>query len=135
MDVQDFANRFREALGKFLTDHGDSRYRAAAAIGLSRSRLNTYFTKNPKTNRPRIPSSEVLYLLCSELGFVFEYNGFRISAETLAGVKVTHPSEKQLSFEFERQFYLTNDQGALSVSIKRPAGRIELSVSLNAESA
>jgi hypothetical protein len=135
VDRNDFALSFRTALGKFLSQHGDTRYQAAKSVGLSRARLNTYFKDDPKTKKPRIPNAEVLYLLCSGLGFAFEYRGFRISAETLDGVRVTHPSEKQLSFEFERQFYLTNDQGALSVRIKRPAGRIELAVSLNAESA
>ncbi|HEV8415362.1 MAG TPA: hypothetical protein VGQ49_17365 [Bryobacteraceae bacterium] len=135
MDRSEFARSFRDALGKFLSEHGDTRYQAAKSIGLSRARLNTYFKDDPDTKRPRIPSAEVLYLLCSGLGFTFEYQGFRISAETITGVKVAHPSEKQLSFEFERQFYLTNDQGAISVRIKKPAGRIELSVSLSAESA
>jgi|SRR5665213_1445070 len=135
MDRNEFSRTFRDALEKFLSEHGDTRYRAAKSVGLSRARLNTYFKDDSKTKRPRIPSAEVLYLLCSGLGFTFEYRGFKIGAETLTGAKVSHPGEKQLSFEFERQFTLTNDQGALSVTIKRPVGRIELSVSLNAESA
>ena len=130
-----FTIAFRDSLNKFLSEHGDSRYSAAKTLGLSRSRLNTYFKDDPKTGRPRMPSAEVLYLLCSGLGFQFVYEGFRISAETLFGVKVVHPADAQLSFQFERQFNLTNDQGSLVVSVKRPAGRIELSVTLEAESA
>ena len=135
MESKDFAKTLRNELTKFLAEHGDSRYEAARIIGLDHRRLNTYFLDDPKTGRPRIPNAEVLYLLCSRLGFVFEYEGFRICAETLDGMRVTHPGDQQLSFDFERQFSLTNDQGAVAVRIKRPSGRIELSVSLKAQSA
>ena len=39
---------------------------------------------------------------------------------------------RKLTFEFERQFNLTRKQGTVSVKVRRPSGRIEVSVSLNA---
>lgn len=135
MDRVLFARALRDSLAKFIEDHEDTKYRVAKAIGVDTRRLYSYFKESPQTGRPRIPSAEVLYLLCTELGFSFDYRGFRISAETLDGVKAVHPTERQLSFEFDREFYLTNTQGAVTVSIKRPAGKIQLSVVLNADTA
>jgi hypothetical protein len=74
-------------------------------------------------------------LACAKLpGFKFEYNDYRINAETLNG-NGTKPSEKpveQLTFEFQRQFNLTDKQGTVAVRVSRPQGRIEVSLSLEA---
>jgi transcriptional regulator with XRE-family HTH domain len=132
---QDFARAFGDALKRFLDAHGVTESEAAGKLGLGKARINTYCHDSAKGKRSS-PDAEVLYLACSVLGFEFEYNGYRINANTLAGIAVK-PNEtplKQLSFEFDRQFYLTDDAGTVSVSIKRPSGSVEVSVSLRAVS-
>jgi len=108
---------------------------AAGKLGLGKARINTY-CHDSTDGRRSSPDAEVLYLACTVLGFEFEYNGYRINASTLEGVAVksTEMPPEQLSFEFDRQFYLTDDGGTVSVSIKRPVGRVEVSVSLRAVS-
>jgi len=41
----------------------------------------------------------------------------------------------QLEFNFRRQFELAGNAGSVNVMVKRPSGRIELSVSLGAKAA
>jgi hypothetical protein len=69
------------------------------------------------------------------LNFEFEYNGCRVSESAFngngSGPKGA-PAREQLSFEFDRQFNLTEDKGAVSVTVRRPPGRIEISLSLKA---
>jgi transcriptional regulator with XRE-family HTH domain len=139
-----FARAFGKALRDFLNEKGTTQVNVASQLGLrdkktgkpSRSRLNSYLTDSPS-----MPKAEVLYLACTKLdGFEFAYNGYRINAETLNGngaKPVVKPAE-QLPLEFNRQFNLTDNKGfvtetgAFVVKVKRPPGRIELSVSLKA---
>jgi transcriptional regulator with XRE-family HTH domain len=138
LDSQDFARAFGDALVKFLRDKGLTQSDASRRLGFGKAgkaRLNTYCHDSPKGKRPK-PDAEVLYRVCAELGFEFEYKGFKISAETLNGNHAT-PVEKpaeQLPLEFSGQFDLTDRRGTVSVSLKRPLGRVELSVYLKAVS-
>jgi hypothetical protein len=81
-------------------------------LGIGRAKLNTYCHDSPRGGRCK-PDAEFLYQVCVKLGFQFDYNGFRVSAST---------------------FDLTDETGSLIVSFKRPAGRVEMSVSLKAAS-
>src|ERR1700683_3111873 len=126
-----FARAFGDSLKRFLDAYGMTESEAARTLGLGKARINTYCHDSTDGKRSS-PDAEVLYLACSLLGFEFEYNGYKINASTLEGVAVK-PIEmplEQLSFEFDRQFYLTDDGGTVSVSIKRPAGSVEVPVSL-----
>lgn len=127
---KEFSGAFRTALIDFLQRKGIQKSQMAKDIGISKSRLNTYC----RAGEPACPDAEVLYSLCTTKGFEFKYRGYIISATTLAGGAVSAPDDmaQQLSFQFERQFKLTNDQGEISVIVKRPSGRIELSLSLEA---
>lgn len=130
-----FARAFGDALAKFLKKEGIPQIEAAKQLGLGKARLNTYCHDNPKGRRPE-PSAEVLYLVCAELGFEFDYSGYKISAATLNGhgVKPDVKRPEQLEFKFDRRFDLTDQKGTVSVRIKRPPGRVEVSVSLKAVS-
>jgi len=139
-----FARAFGKALRSYLDITGMTQVDAVKLLGLkakksgkpNKQRLNTYLSDSPP-----VPDAQVLYLACTKLGgFNFEHNGYRINAETL-GQKVTSQPAKpaeQLSFRFNRQFNLTNKEGAVTelgefaVKVKRPSGRIELSFSLRA---
>lgn len=126
----DFPAAFRAALLDFLDKKGISQTQMAKRLGISKSRLNTYC----RPEKPARPEAEILYLLCVTVGFSFEYRGYKVSAETLTGKPVPQPKDaaKQMMLEFDRQFKLTNEAGAISVTVKRPSGRIELSLSLDA---
>ena len=129
----DFARAFGDALFGFLEAKGISQREAADQLGLDKggkSRINTYCHDSPKGKRPK-PSAEVLYLACVILGFSFEYKGYRISAATLnGGPKAAAKESEQLPLGFEGQFDLTDDKGTVSVRVKQPPGRIEVSLSL-----
>jgi transcriptional regulator with XRE-family HTH domain len=139
---QDFARVFGDALKEFLDRRGIGQREAARKLGVEiskkgklsgGSRINSYFRDNKKGKRPK-PNAEILWLACTKLhGFSFVYNGYRISAETLNG-KGSKPSPpiEQTSFDFEHQFDLTGKQGTIEVTVKRPQGRIEVSLSLDA---
>jgi transcriptional regulator with XRE-family HTH domain len=132
---EDFATAFGNALSEYLQSKGLTQSEAARRLELGKSgkaRLSTYCRTFDK--KPAKPDAEILYLLCVRLGFSFEYRGYKISATTLEGVRVPSLKDaaKQLSFEFDRQFKLTNEAGAISVTIRKPSGRIELSLSLDA---
>jgi len=132
----DFAAAFGEALIEFLENKGLTQSEAARRLSLGKSgkaRLSTYCRRSATKKRAK-PDAEILYLLCTNLGFTFEYRGYRISAATLGGIPVRppHDAAKQLSLKFDRQFKLTNEAGAVSVTVKRPSGRIEVSLSLDA---
>lgn len=137
---QDFARAFGDALIKFLDEKGLTQTEAARRLGFGergKARINAYCHDSPTRKRP-VPQADVLYLICSELGFAFDYKGYRISAETLNGngrrAEPTAKPPEQLSLEFNRQFYLTDQKGTVSVSFKRPPGRVELTVYLKAVS-
>lgn len=138
MPFDDFSDAFGNALQGFMTAKGLSQTDVADQIGLSsksgRARINTYCHLPPNGKRPK-PSAEILYLLCTKLGFAFEYNGYKISAATLNGrgkLKTTPKEEEQLPLPLERQFDLTGQSGTVSVVVKRPSAKVEVSLSLKA---
>lgn len=128
--LEDFRLAFRRALLDFLADKGLTQAEAARHIGISKQRFNGYC----REKKPAHPEAEVLYFLCAKWGFSFEYRGYTISAATLEGVPVPAPASvpQQMAIDFERQFKLTNQAGEISVTVKRPSGRIELSLSIDA---
>jgi len=139
---KDFAHAFGDALKHFLDVRGIGLSEAARRLGIETdvegkrkggSRISRYCRDNKDGERPT-PDAEILYLACTKLeGFSFVYNGYRISAATLngSGPKPPQPTE-QISFDFEHQFDLTGKQGTIEVTVKRPQGRIEVSLSLDA---
>jgi transcriptional regulator with XRE-family HTH domain len=134
-ESDDFARAFGDALVKFLGEKGLTQADASERLRLGKARLNTYCHDSRKGKRPT-PDAEVLYRVCVELGFEFDYKGYRITAETLNGNRskpVEKPAE-QIPLEFTGQFDLTDQKGTVSVSFKRPPGRVELSVHLRAAS-
>jgi hypothetical protein len=139
---QDFARALGDALRGFLEGRMLSQAEAAKVLELfgkngepRRSRLNTYFRDVPKGKRKgqrTEASAQVLYLACTKLGFQFDYGGYRIRAVKL-GEKGRKAFDGQTAFNFERQFDLVKNDGNVEVKVKRPAGRIELRISLDAE--
>ena len=129
----EFARAFGDSLAEFLIQRKISQNQAAQLLGIGRAKLNTYCHDSPKGVR-RKPDAEFLYRVCVRLGFQFRYNGFEISASTLDGdaAKQIESSADQLPLDFKRQFNLTNQTGTVTVSFRRPAGRVEMSVSLKA---
>jgi hypothetical protein len=134
-DSQDFARVFGAALVQFLEDKGMKQSDAVRQLGLEmnkgKARLNTYCRGKSKGSWPT-PDAKILYLLCTKLGFAFEYNGYTISAATLNGngAKPVEKPIEQLQIEFVGQFNLTDQQGTASINVKRPPGRIAVTVSL-----
>jgi len=130
-----FARAFGDALEAFLQKKQISHSEAAQRLGLGKSgiaRLGTYCHDSPRGTRAT-PSAELLYLICSELEFEFEYNGCKISALTLEKrSKVSTPGAQQLSLPYDRQFNLTDGKGKVSVSVRRPPGHVEVSISVKA---
>lgn len=136
---QDFARAFGDALFKFLQEKGLTHTEVSNLLKLGErgnARLYSYFHDSRKGTRP-VPAAEILYLVCTELGFEFEYKGYRITAGSLNGngtrPVVEKPAE-QLPLEFNAQFNLTDNKGTVDVSFKRPPGRVEFSVRLKAAS-
>lgn len=138
----EFARAFGDALCGWLHGRGLDQSDAARILGLGRSgeaRISTYCHDSPQGKRSQ-PDLEFLCLACTRLdGFEFEYRGFRISAATLNGngAKPTQEQPEQLPMDYEGQFDLTGGRGTIgtvSVSLKRPVGRVELSVELRAVS-
>jgi transcriptional regulator with XRE-family HTH domain len=137
---QSFTSAFSDALKKFLGDNHLGQSEAARKLGIEATeegkrkggaRISSYCCGRAK------PDAEILYLLCAKLGFHFEYNGFRITAETMNGKrpKVAAEPAKQLTFDFERQFNLTRRQGTVMVKVKRRIRRIDVSLSLDGKAA
>jgi len=138
-DSPDFARAFGDALCLFLQERRITQAEAARRLGLAKekgkARLNTYCHDSRKGKRAK-PDAEILYLVCAELGFAFEYKGYKISAATLNG-NGAKPKEKpveQLQIEFDGQFNLTDQTGIVSINVKRPPGRIEVALSLKGAS-
>jgi len=134
----EFARVFGEAFGKFLERERINQAEAARKMGwgeAGKARINNY-CHGLRGGKRRTPEADVLYLACVKLGFEFEYNGYKISAATLNGHGVTSVTKQpeQLALEYDRQFDLTGQQGTVSVSFRRPPGRVEVSVSLKAVS-
>ena len=127
--VEDFRLAFRNAVREFLAEKRLSQAKVARGIGITKQRFNSYC----REKKPAHPEAEVLYFLCAKWGFSFEYRGYIVSAATLEGVPVPAPAsiEQQIPIDFEGQFKLTDQNGALSVTVKRPSGRLEVSLSLD----
>jgi transcriptional regulator with XRE-family HTH domain len=135
----DFARAFGDALSQFLQANRITQAEAARRLGLApgkgKARINTYCHDSTKGKRAK-PDAEILYRVCAELGFAFEYRGFKISAAMLNG-NGTKPREKpieQFQIEFDGQFNLTETDGIVSINVKRPPGRIEVALSLKGAS-
>lgn len=135
---QDFARAFGDALFRYLQARDINQSQAAELLGLlnqngkaKRSTLNSYFHDSVRGLRTEA-SASVLYLACAKLrGFSFDYGGYRLRAIRL-GKKQREASGGQMSFSFHRQYDLADDAGNIDVRVKRPPGRIELSLSLKA---
>jgi hypothetical protein len=140
-----FARAFGRALRNFLDTTGMTQVEAVKLLGLkdkksgkpSKSRLNTYLTDSPP-----MPDAQVLYLACTKLkGFNFEHDGHRMNFQIVRrkGQPSGEKSPEQMAFRFNRQFNLTDkkgavtEKGAFAVRMKRPSGRIELSISLKTD--
>ncbi len=131
---EEFARAFGDALKSFLEEKGISEAEASRRMEVESARLNTYTHDSPKGTR-RTPNAEVLFRACKDLEFVFDYKGYRVTAASLGKSKSSSPkAAEQLHFDFVRQFNLTEDDGQVSVRLKRHPGRMELSVSLRAAS-
>jgi len=127
-----FARVFGEELSRFLDTKRLSLAEAARQIGLGpegKARISAYCHESPEGKRPK-PNAELLYLLCSKLGFGFEYQGYKVTAEAMNGGRPTPPVEpiEQLRIAFDGQLNLTSQEGRFSIDVKRPPGRIELSL-------
>jgi transcriptional regulator with XRE-family HTH domain len=136
-DSGEFARAFGEALEKFLEEHHLTQTAAAEQLGYGKkgkARLSTYCHKGKRAN----PKAEVLYQLCTELGFEFEYKGYKITAASLNGHRPQIPEKvpEQLRLEFSGQIDLTqkNRKRTASVTVNRVPGRIDLSVYLEVAS-
>lgn len=133
---KDFATAFGDALNGYVRDRNLQQNDLVDLLGLDKkegkSRVSTYCRDGKRVK----PDAEMLWLACSKLpGFSFAYRGYRISAATLNGhgKKPSRTPVEQLIFKFQRQFNLTNEQGVVAVRVSRPAGRIEVSLSLDAK--
>jgi transcriptional regulator with XRE-family HTH domain len=133
MDGQAFARAFGDALLRHLEQNRKTQATAAQEIGIDRARLNTY-VRDARNGKRAVPSAEVLYMVCNRLGFEFEYMGCKISSSALESSRSKHAEEswEQLTFDFSRQFELTGNGGHVSISVRRPVGKVEVSVALNA---
>jgi len=131
----DFARSFGDALRNFLNTKGITPAAAARQLGVERATLSTYWTERDKGERAKA-RVELLFRACTELGFEFEYNGYRITAEAIGAkaeaIPKSHP--KQLQIDFEQDFELANEQGSVSLNLKRKSGQLEFSVRLQAAS-
>jgi transcriptional regulator with XRE-family HTH domain len=129
-----FARIFGDALKAHLDNHGIEYAAAAPRLGVTKSALSTYWSEDANGKR-RKPRAALLFKACSEFAFTFEYNGFRISAATLEKRNRRDISKsEQLLLDYQRQFKLTEDDGNVSVRLKRGQGRVDFSVSLKAAS-
>jgi transcriptional regulator with XRE-family HTH domain len=134
-DSADFAEAFGEALDKFLREHQLTQSEASRLLGYGKegkARLSSYCRKGKRAK----PNAEVLYLVCTALGFEFEYKGYKITAASLNGRHPQQPEKapEQLRLEFSGQFDLTQKKGTASVTFNRAPGRVDFSVYLKAAS-
>jgi transcriptional regulator with XRE-family HTH domain len=133
-ELSDFARAFGDALYQFLLANGMTQAEAARRLGLpggkGKARLSTYCHDSRKGRRAK-PDAEILYRVCVNLGFSFEYGGYKISAAVLnnADGRVAEEQIEQLQIEFEGQINLSNQTGTASVKVRRPPRRIELAIS------
>jgi hypothetical protein len=141
---KDFAHAFGDALCQYLVANNIGQSEAARLLGIEAgeggkrrggARIYTYCHDSKRGGRTK-PTAEILYLACTKLpGFKFEYNGHRISAETLNANGTRLPAElrpEQSAFEFVHQFDLPRKQGTVAVRVRRrPDSRVEVSLSLD----
>lgn len=128
----DFARLLGDALLKFLAGRNITQTQAAKIIEVEKATLNTYFRDNRKGKRARA-NAETLVQACIQLGFQFEYKGHLIAASKIGQTTKPKASTEQLSFNYQNQFYLTEDRGSVEVALKRrPSGRVEILVALKA---
>lgn len=133
---QQFARAFGDALKRYFNGLGKGSTEAAALLGLEerngKSRLNSYFYDSSAGRRTEA-SAQILYLACTKLPrFNFEYAGYRVTAVKVKG-RGRKESADQIPFTFDRQFDLAMDAGNVNVKVKRPSGKIEVTVSLDAK--
>jgi hypothetical protein len=131
----EFARAFGDALSQFLNGKQLSLTDAARELGLGpegKARISAYCHDSPSGKRPK-PNAELLYLLCSKLDFRFEYRGVKITAEALNGHRPKVPEKRieQLRIAFDGQLNLTQPDGVFSMEVRRPVGRVELTLLLN----
>jgi hypothetical protein len=129
-----FSDKLGSALSNFIKNKGLSEEQASGALGLSgRGTLNTYThgakRKNSEQARRRKIPAEVLAKACLN-GFEFEFEGHVIVA-TKDGQRVP-TEERQLHLEFTRELDLASNGGTVALGLKKPPGKIELTVSLKA---
>ena len=124
-DEPTFSDRLGIALSNFLKTHDISEAEAARTFGMPRATLNSY-TTGINGERKKIPA-EVFVRACL-LGFEFEFGGHLVAA-TKDGQRV-RAEEKQLHLEFTREVDLGENGGTVAVGLKKPPGRIALTVSL-----
>jgi hypothetical protein len=134
---QQFARAFGDALRRYFEARGVGSTEAAKLLGLEdkngKMRINSYFY-DAATGKRTGAGAQILYLACTQLPrFRFEYGGYKISAVKLNGRGSSKDPAGQMSFSFHRQFDLAKDAGNVDVLVKRPNGRIELFVSLDAK--
>jgi hypothetical protein len=124
-----FSDTLANALNAFFRTKGMSEAQAATRMEMKPATLNTYTTgakDKGKERKRRRPPAELLARACL-LGFEFEFQGYVIGARKEGQPASTE--EKQLHLQFTRQIDLA-ENGAITVGLKRPPGKIELSVSL-----
>ena len=130
----DFARAFGDALRAHLNKMGVDYAKAAPRLGVTKATLSTYWNNDAEGKR-RKPRAALLFKACSEFDFTFEYKGFRVSAATLGkGREKKISKSEQLLLDYQRQFKLTEDNGNVSVRLKRGPDRVDFSVSLKAVS-
>jgi hypothetical protein len=122
--AQDFTDRLGGALNQFLKDRGLSESEASREMQFDRGALNTYTAG--VNGRRRRPPAELLARACL-LGFEFEFEGYLIVA-LKDGQRIVL-EDRQLHLEFTREFDLANNGDTVS-GLKRPPGKVELTVSL-----
>jgi hypothetical protein len=136
-EEDDFARKIGDSFDVFLQDNGLSRNVAAERMRLNRGTVNTYCCDKKKDGKRVLASAEFFIKACLELGFVFEYQGRKVGElrdHSQNGAIPAGPSGGQLSLPFARSFDLADEQGTVSVTVRRPPGRVEVSVSLKAVS-
>lgn len=129
MPVDNFTDLFGDAFDAFLKTRGLSESDVATRIDMARGTLNTY-TSGVNGDRRR-PPAELLAKACVLFGFEFEYEGHIIAARK-KGKRVSL-EEKQLHLQFTRQIDLA-ENGAITVGLNKPPGKIEIAFSLKAVS-
>ena len=126
----DFPSLFGDALAKFLAENGITEAEAARRMDIGRATLNTYTRVSGRC----LPNAEVLAKACTALGFQLEYDGKKIVATKEEAELPALPKQDQLGLPFDEEFDLSDGERTISVSLRRPPGRIEVSLSLKAAS-